>query len=136
MTTRQEMAPGWLAALIAFSVVTVFEPASASECMRFDGKAERAAGALGVGAFQDDADRPESAFILTLPAPTCLDAVDPEFRVKDVRTIHIFGADDAVHTQIEKLSGESVVVHGRPFGAHTSHHHAPIVMEVVAIDRQ
>jgi len=104
--------------------------------MRFDGKAEQAVGALGIGEFKDAADRPESAFILRLPELACLDAEDPDFRVKDAESIHVYGADEAVHARIEQLAGKGVVVRGRPFGAHTSHHHAPIVMEVTEIEAQ
>jgi len=33
-----------------------------------------------------------------------------------------------------KLTGKSVLVRGKPFPAHTAHHHAPIVMDVAEID--
>lgn len=123
-----------LAALILAVTITVGGSAFADECMRFGAGAERATGELSIGAFQDAADRPESAFILSLSVPACLDADDPEFRVKDSGTIHIFAADDAIQEQIQQLVGKSVRVRGRPFGAHTAHHHAPIVMEVTDIE--
>lgn len=122
------------AAIVSALAIMVNGSAYSAECLRFDGKAERAAGLLAIGTFQDAADRPESAFILSLGAPTCLDAEDPEFRVEAAQTIHVYGVDDAVHTRIEQLTGKGVVVRGRPFGAHTSHHHAPIVMEVTDIE--
>ena len=35
---------------------------------------------------------------------------------------------------MESLVGEIVIVRGKPFGALTVHHHAPIVMEISGID--
>lgn len=133
MTDWRKNLQGILAAAIAVVAIMATGSASAAECMRFDAKAEKAAGELAIGAFQDAADRPESAFILSLSAPVCLDAKDPEFRVREAHTIHIYGVDDAVHKQIEALTGNAVSVRGRPFGAHTAHHHAPIVMEITEI---
>jgi hypothetical protein len=39
-----------------------------------------------------------------------------------------------VHARIDRCLGKDVMVRGRPFGAHTAHHHAPIVMEISEID--
>jgi len=111
-------------------------PAMASDCMQFDAHEEIAEGRLAIGHFQDAADRPESAYILSLPVPTCLDADDPEYRVEEAQTIHIYSQDEAVQEQIERFLGMTVLVRGRPFGAHTSHHHAPIVMDITEIDTQ
>lgn len=134
MTILQKKVGGRFAATILAVAMTVGGSAFAGDCMRFDAKTERATGDLGIGAFQDAADRPESAFILSLTVPTCLDADDPEFRVKNAGTIHIFAVDEATQAQIEQLAGKAVIVRGRPFGAHTSHHHAPIVMEITDIE--
>jgi len=125
-----------LAAIVAWGAMAASGVASAAECMRFDRKAEQAVGALGIGEFKDAADRPESAFILRLPELTCLDAEAPEFRVREAESIHVYGTDEAVHARLEQLAGKRVIVRGRPFGAHTSHHHAPIVMEVTEIEVQ
>lgn len=121
------------ASLAAFLLAT---SATANECMRSDADEEIAEGQLEVGHFQDAAGRPESSYILTLPVPTCLDANDPELSVGPTSTIHIYSSDETVHAQIQPFAGKTVLVRGRPFGAHTAHHHAPIVMDITEIDEQ
>ena len=101
--------------------------------MQFDAE-QIVEGRLSIGRFRDAAGRPETAFIVRLPVPTCLSAKDPEFRVKSARTVHIYSSDAQIHAQIRGLVGKTVLVRGRPFNGHTSHHHAPIVMEVSEID--
>jgi hypothetical protein len=108
--------------------------AALSACMIFDQAGQIAEGRLSVGRFKDAADRPESAFILRLPVATCLDASDPEFRVKSTRTIHVYSTDERISAEIKRFVGKTVLVRGRPFGAHTAHHHAPIVMNITEID--
>ena len=51
--------------------------------------------------------------------------------VESAETIHIYSSDETV---LKQLVGKSVKVKGDPFGAHTAHHHAPIVMEITEID--
>jgi Domain of unknown function (DUF4431) len=122
-------------ALVLLVVVLLAAPAAAADrCMQFDVPKQIAEGRLVIGHFKDAADRPETAYILRLPAATCLGAEDPEFRVKRTRTIHIYSSDEKVHAQIDRFVGKDVMVRGRPFGAHTAHHHAPIVMEISEID--
>jgi hypothetical protein len=62
------------------------------------------------------------------------DASDPEFRVKSTRTIHVYSTDERISAEIKRFVGKTVLVRGRPFGAHTAHHHAPIVMDITEID--
>jgi hypothetical protein len=121
--------------LILLALVLLAAPVvAAGNCMQFNEPGQIAEGRLVVGHFKDAADRPETAYILRLPVATCLDAEDPEFRVKRARTIHIYSSDDKLHARIERFVGQDVMVRGRPFGAHTAHHHAPIVMDISEID--
>jgi Domain of unknown function (DUF4431) len=120
-------------ALLAF--VTLAAPAAAADrCQQFDAPRQIAEGRLLIGHFKDAVDRPETAYILRLPVATCLSAEDPEFRVERTRTIHIFSSDEKVRALIGRFVGKDVMVRGRPFGAHTAHHHAPIVMDISEID--
>ena len=97
-----------------------------------DNEADQIAeGRLSRGIFEDAAGRLEQAFILTLPEPACLASDDP---VGSTVTIHIFSLDEAIAGSIEKFVGNDVHVRGTPFGGHTAHHHAPIVMDVSEID--
>jgi Domain of unknown function (DUF4431) len=121
---------------LAFATLalSVASPAAAITCMKADAAGQIAQGRLSVGRFQDAADRPETAYILTLPVPTCLASSDPDGRVDTARTIHIYASSPAVHAGIRRFVGHTVAVRGRPFAAHTSHHHAPIVMDISEID--
>lgn len=122
-------------ALALLAIVLLAAPAAgASRCMQSDGGKQIAEGRLVIGQFKDAADRPETAFILQLPADVCLDAKDPEYRVKRARTLHVFSSDEKVHAQIRRFVGKDVMVRGSAFSAHTAHHHAPIVMDISEID--
>jgi Domain of unknown function (DUF4431) len=103
-----------------------------SACM----SAERPAAAEGrlvSGRFTDAAGRPESAFILQLSSPVCLEGSDEFDKVANARAIHVFSATDTIGRRLRTFVGKDVRVRGTPFGAHTAHHHAPIVMDVSEI---
>jgi Domain of unknown function (DUF4431) len=90
-------------------------------------------GRLVSGRFKDAAGRPESAFILQLSGPTCLEGTDEFDKVANARTVHLFSGNAAISRRIAGFAGKSVRVRGTPFGAHTAHHHAPIVVDVTEI---
>src|SRR3989304_7860245 len=122
--------------LIMIAMAAFASQSAAAECMRANEGEEIAEGTLSLGNFEDAAGRPEQAFILTLPVPACLSGSDPELDVvESTTTIHIFSSDDAVAKSLKQFVGKSVRVRGTPFGAHTAHHHAPIVMDVSEIDQ-
>lgn len=83
--------------------------------------------------FKDANGRPEDAYILHMDDATCLEGSDDFDKVEHARTVHIYSAKNDVRKRIGKLVGKAVRVRGRPFGSHTAHHHAPIVMEVSEI---
>jgi len=116
-------------ALVTIALMLTAVSTSDAACMKPD-QLERAEGRLTVGAFKDAADRPETAFILRLPTAACLDAEDGMDPVDATRTIHVYAADGAMQASLRRLVGRVVEVRGKPFSAHTAHHHAPIVMEV------
>jgi hypothetical protein len=78
--------------------------------------------------------RTDQVFMLQLAASTCLDVADKEDEVEPTKRIHVFGADDGVNKRMRGFIGKTVRIHGEPFGQHTSHHHAPIVMKVTRIE--
>jgi hypothetical protein len=90
-------------------------------------------GVLSEGTFTDANDQPEQAFILKPLVPTCLAGDDNVDESEKVGEIQIFSSDDAVAQTIKSHVGEDVFVQGTPFGAHTAHHHAPIVMDITGI---
>lgn len=122
------------ALLIAAAVALAPLPSAAAQCMQANAPGEIAEGTLSLGKFEDAAGRPEQAFILALPVPTCLSGSDEMDNVEDVETIHIYASDDAVARTIKRFVGKDVQVRGTPFGAHTAHHHAPVVMDISEID--
>lgn len=121
----------WLVACIALCVASA--PVWSADCMSPD-RDETAEGRLTTGRFRDAADRPETAYILQLSSPVCLAGAEEEDQVGDTRRLHVAPDNDAVEKRFQSLLGKQVSVQGRPFGAHTAHHHAPIVMIVTKID--
>jgi len=122
-------ARGWLWLGLAGALLA--GPASA--CMSDQSDKEVAEGKLAIVKARDAAGRIEKPYILTLAKAACLDAGDPAEKVKSTRKIHIFSSEEKVHAQIAAFVGKSVRVRGRPFAAHTAHHHAPIVMDIAEI---
>lgn len=123
-------------ALLLISALLGAGPAFGANCMRSDGVDQHIQGRLRIGRFKDAADRPESAYILTLSKPACLAGDAPDTRVSATRTIHIYATKKAIQDGIKRAVGKSISVWGRPFAAHTAHHHAPIVMEITRLDPQ
>src|ERR1017187_866160 len=119
---------------IAAGVFMASSASAAEPCMSDTSDKETAVGKLSIGRAQDTAGRPERPYILTLQTPACLTADDPEDNVKKTSTIQIFSTQDTVSNQIARFAGKSISVRGRPFPAHTAHHHAPIVMDIRAIE--
>ena len=118
----------------AFVLMLVASAVNAAACMQANKEGEIAEGRLSLGAFEDAAGRPEQAYILTLPVPACLAGPDDMDNVDNAETIHVYSFDEALSAALERLVGKDVQVRGTPFGAHTAHHHAPIVMDISEID--
>ncbi len=104
-----------------------------AECLRDNVESQSAEGRLSTGKFRDAAGRPEDAMILRLLRATCLRGEDAEDNAEDVRAIHVYAGDAAVQRRLQQAIGKTVRVEGRPFRAHTAHHHAPVVMEVSSV---
>ena len=119
----------WLLATFAFS-----SSAAAGDCMWYDSGPQSVEGKISILNAHDAADRPETALILTPFSPTCLDAKNPDDKVLEVETVHVFSNDPKIHERLQNYVGETILVWGLPFPAHTAHHHAPIVMDVSKID--
>jgi len=120
--------------LLTLVVMLTIPSAQAASCMQSNTDGAIAKGRLSLGQFEDAAGRPEQAFILTLPTPTCLSGEDDMDNVDDVGTIHVFSFDDALLAGLNGFVGKDVQVRGTPIPAHTAHHHAPIVMSITEID--
>jgi hypothetical protein len=105
-------------------------------CLKANVPDQAAAGRLVVGRFTDFAKRVEHAYILRLRTPACLEGSEDTDKIDRTRTIHLSSTEHDVLRRIKRLVGKDVRVVGEPFGQHTAHHHAPIVMLLTAIDPQ
>ncbi|MCC2976944.1 DUF4431 domain-containing protein [Sphingomonas sp. PL-96] len=78
-------------------------------------------------------DAPERTFVLTLPAPACIDDggdfADPDERFTAVQ---VAASDPRVRQRLRRAIGTRVTLSGEGFAAHTGHHHLPLV---VLVDR-
>jgi hypothetical protein len=77
----------------------------------------------------------EQAYILRLATDACLEGSGEFDKVERTNRIHVFAMGDALRKQLRSLEGRPVRVSGEPFGEHTAHHHAPIVLRVTRIER-
>lgn len=103
---------------------------AAAQCMDANQETEAAAGELARKRFSDAAGRPEEEYILTLPVPICIRGEDDLDNVDGANSVHLVPDGGSVASKLRELLGQSVIVRGKPFGAITVHHHAPIVMSV------
>ena len=110
--------------LVIAAVAGAWGPSWAGDCVRANADGSIVEGRLVV---RDD------AFILKMPHGLCLEGDDEFDQVEGTTELHVFGADDAVHGALVKLAGQDVHLRGRLMGAHTQHHKAPIIMEVVEV---
>lgn len=124
-----------LAGACGLGVVTLggqLTSASAAQlCMSSGGKDAGAEGEIEAKTFTDKAGQPETVYILQLPIPICLSGPDKRDNVAPTKTIQIDSSVEAVRKTIADNVGKEILVIGRPYGARTPRHHAPIVMDVL-----
>ena len=84
-------------------------------------------------------DTPEPTYILTLAEPICANGdefVDPRDKFDQVQIFPESSdkAAPALSRDLRRWIGKRVVVEGAsPFGAHTGHHHAPLMLPITRI---
>ncbi len=125
-----------LALMISLAAATPPAVLAEAECLEIRDADARLgfAGRLGEGRFPSPAvfapPEGEHAFILRLDRPICVDDggqfADPAERFD---RIHLWGSPP-VMAALRQAQGQYVQLFGRAYGAHTGHHHAPLVMEV------
>ena len=76
----------------------------------------------------------QQAIILRLASDACLEGSGEFDNVERTNRIHVFATDDALRKRLRALVGKPVRVTGEPFGEHTAHHHAPIVLRVTRVE--
>jgi hypothetical protein len=78
-------------------------------------------------------DTPEVAWILHLDKPVCVKARpgdDIDVAISHLQDLQLVLADDGYYRQAKKFLTRKVMVTGVLFGAHTGHHHTPVLMDV------
>ena len=109
-------------------------PASAA-CLQANNEDQVAQGRLLSARITTAAYRlTEQAYLLHLSTSACLEGPDSFDQVEKADRIHVFAIEPGLRQRLRTFVGKSVVVHGNPFGEHTAHHHAPIVMQISKID--
>ena len=124
-----------LFALLAAASVCLPHSALAAECLQAQADDQAAEGRLERVRFTDIdyGNRVETAFILNLAKPACLAGVDEYDQVPSTLKIHVFSTDKPLLDRLQANIGRHIRVLGSPFGEHTVHHRAPIVMRVTAV---
>ena len=131
---RTKTVPGsWISAplLMAFMLLPLTAPAAA-ECLHANTDGQIAEGRLEFVRITDYGygGRKETAFILLLSKPACLDGPVKYDQIESALKIHVFSLNDIILRKLKANVGKMIRVSGNPFGEHTAHHHAPIVMDV------
>jgi hypothetical protein len=78
-------------------------------------------------------DTPEPTYILELADPVCAtgEEADPSVRIDRVQVFADQSAPSTLWSELRGLVGQRVIVAGRAaFGAHTGHHHAPLLLPI------
>jgi hypothetical protein len=114
-------------------VAALLATPAAAQCLKSNADDQAATGRLTIGRGKDATGKVERPYILRLVKNACMVGETADDKVNRTRTIHVYPKDDKLHARFKKLVGKNVRVRGRPFPAHTAHHHAPIVIEVVEI---
>jgi hypothetical protein len=132
--SARRVAGGAAATLFASGVLAwVTADAAQAACLKANAQGQVAEGRLVTGRFKDAAGRREDAYIVELTVPVCLAGDDENDQVKATRRIHVYPQDDKLGAALRRLVGRTVRITASPFGQHTVHHHAPIVMGVAAV---
>jgi hypothetical protein len=111
-------------------------PEAKADCLLADRDNQQVTGRLAEVKITNEAyRRTETAFILSLANPACLQGESEYDKVEHTKRIHVFSMDGKIRRELRASVGKPVRVTGAPFGEHTAHHHAPIVLHVTKVER-
>ena len=83
-------------------------------------------------------DAAETYWLLNLDSPICVDEdkTDPDLNPaqKNIRRVQLV-LDPKAYEQFKALLGKRVVATGSLFGAHTGHHHTPVLLTVTSLEQ-
>ena len=84
-------------------------------------------------------DRPEVYWLVVLSDPICVDQdkADPDLNPaqKDIHKVQMVFRDVNIYKTQKDLVGKRVVAKGTLFGAHTGHHHTPVLLTVSTLTK-
>ncbi len=120
-----------LLSLLVLFAAFASTPASAKtpECFPDNGE-EIVSGKLLLQKFTDPAGNPATAYVVLLEDPICLTSDEPENRVDESHSIHVFSSNADEHGKLQGYIGKHIFVRGRLMAGHTVHHRSPIIMDV------
>jgi len=119
---------------------------SVTSCVSYDPSVVRLTGTLirktfpGPPNFESirGGDEPETYWLLNLPKPICVnqDNTEPDLNPmqENVRRVQLV-LDPSVYKQYGNLVGKRITVTGTLFGAHTGHHHTPVLVTVKTLQK-
>lgn len=123
----------------------VAQSTSTSTCLSYEPAVVKVTGTLtrktfpGLPNYQSarKGDRPETFWLVELAAPVCVseDKADPDLNPsqESIGEIQLV-LDPELYKANKALMGGRVIVQGTLFGAHTGHHHTPVLLTVKAIE--
>ncbi|MBZ5547108.1 MAG: DUF4431 domain-containing protein [Acidobacteriia bacterium] len=83
-------------------------------------------------------DKAETYWLLNLDSPICLneDKAEPDLNPaqKNVRRVQLV-LDQEAYEHFKAMLGKRVVATGSLFGAHTGHHHTPVLLRVSSLEQ-
>ena len=124
-----------LALYLGAAVSCLASMAAQADCLKANTPGQIVEGRLtSVVITIDDYKLKERPYILRLDSDACLEGSDDIDKVEATRRVHVYGPDDALRRKLRSAVGKRVRVTGSPFGEHTAHHHAPIVMGLSALE--
>lgn len=118
----------------ACAFISVFLVPAGADCLKANQEGQVAEGKLERRRISVEAYKlTETAYLLFPSKSLCLDGEDYD-HIESAKRTHVFSMDRVVRTKLEASLGKKVRVTGNAFGEQTVHHHAPIMMNVVAVE--
>ena len=139
--------------IVSFVVGTLMSPhylcvaqgTTTSACLSYEPEVVKLVGTLtrktfpGPPNYQSirNGDRAETCWLVKLHSPVCVaeDKADPDLNPSQDRVIEMqLVLDPAAYKTDKGLIGRDVIVTGTLYGAHTGHHHMPVMLTVKSIE--
>ena len=136
----------WARSLLLFLLIQGIAQVGAAACLSYEPAEVTLRGILvrktfpGPPNYEDirKGDQPETYWLLTLDSAICVDQdkSEPELNPakKDVRQVQLV-LQPEMYRRFKSLLNRKTVATGTLFGAHTGHHHTPVLLTVQSIKR-